>query len=63
MDRSVMRILLVEYTLKVIYVILKQVFVIVVVSHVIGIFYFMLDSYLLTTDVCLNNPKCNNYFK
>jgi hypothetical protein len=61
-DRYVMRMLLVEYTLKVIYVILKQVVVIIIISHVIGIFYFMLDSYLLTTDVCLSsNSQCINF--
>lgn len=63
MDRYVMRMLLVEYTLKVVYVILKQVVVIIVISHVIGIFYYMLDSYLLTTDVCLNNPKRTYFLK
>lgn len=60
MDRYVMRMLLAEYTLKVVYVILKQVVVIIVISHVIGIFYYMLDSYLLTTYVCLSNPKCTD---
>lgn len=61
-DTIMMRILAVHSFLKVLFVMFKQIITILIYAHIIGVFYFMIDNYLLTTSVCSGeNSKCKFY--
>ena len=60
-DAIVMRVLATRAMLRVLFVMTKQVINILVFAHTIGVFFYMLDSYLLTTSVCAgDNGACTS---